>query len=249
MTRVMTLNVNAHGEQHGPWSERRPLITAAIREARPDVVALQAVALDPSVDGGLNQAVQLARGLPGYEAVYHPAMRHEHGREQGLAFLSRRAPLATRAVRLSRRDGGEDRFQRILLHGSFETPGGELQLFNGHFSWVREQAGDNISEALPQLRGVKGAVVLAGDFNQTPDSEALAALRAAGFFDAWSTLHRDAPGYSFYEHGSLSKRIDYVLLNVTAGQRLRAARLMLDEPGERRASDHAALVVDLHDPA
>ncbi len=51
------------------------------------------------------------------------------------------------------------------------------------------------------------------------------------------------------EHGSLAKRIDYVLLNVTAAQRLRAAQLMLDGPGLRRASDHAALVVDLHDPA
>jgi hypothetical protein len=33
MTRVMTLNVNAYGERHGPWVERRPLITAAISEA------------------------------------------------------------------------------------------------------------------------------------------------------------------------------------------------------------------------
>jgi hypothetical protein len=40
-----------------------------------------------------------------------------------------------------------------------------------------------------------------------------------------------------------------VLLDVAAAQRLRAAWLVLDEPGMRRASDHAALLVDLDDPA
>jgi endonuclease/exonuclease/phosphatase family metal-dependent hydrolase len=249
MTRVMTLNVNAYGERHGPWAERRLFITAAIHEARPDVVALQAVARDPSVDGGLNQAMQLARSLTGYEAVYHPATQHDDGREDGLAFLSRRPALATHAFPLSRRNGSEDPFQRVLLHGRFEVPGGELQVFNGHFSWVKAQANDNIAEALPHLRAAKGPLILAGDFNQTPDSEPLARLREAGLSDAWSTLHPDAPGLSFYEHGALSRRIDYVLLDVAAAQRLRAAWLVLDEAGMRRASDHAALLVDLDDPA
>jgi endonuclease/exonuclease/phosphatase family metal-dependent hydrolase len=211
---------------------------------------LQAVARDPSVDGGLNQAMQLARNLTGYEVVYHRAAQHEDGREDGLAFLSRRPALAIHAFHLSRRDGGEDPQQRVLLHGSFEVPGGELQVFNGHFSWVKEQANDNIAEALPHLLAApQGPVVLVGDFNQTPDSQPLARLREAGLVDAWSTLHPDAPGFSFHEHGALSRRIDYVLLDLAAAQRLRAAWLMLDEPGMRRASDHAALLVDFDDPA
>jgi endonuclease/exonuclease/phosphatase family metal-dependent hydrolase len=249
MTRVMTLNVNAYGERHGPWYQRRPLIVAAIHVAHPDVVALQAVALDPVVEGGLDQAMQLAHDLRDYAVVYHSVMRHDDGREDGLAFLSRQAAVATRAYRLSRREGREDPLRRVLLHTTFAAPGGLLHIFNGHFSWVKEQAGDNIAEALPHLCGVHGAVALAGDFNQTPDSEALARLRAAGFSDAWSALHPDAPGFSFHEDGALSRRIDYVLLNAAAASRLRAAQLVLDGPGSRRASDHAALVIDLDDPS
>lgn len=245
-TRLMTLNVNAYGEQFGPWSERRPLIVAAIHAARPDVVALQAVAVDPAVAGGLNQAEQLARdvGDDNYAVTYHCAERHADGRELGLALLSRPAPLALRAYPLSRQEGGEDPLQRVLLHATFAAPGGELQVFNAHFSWVPAQARDNVTEALARLRGVTGTIALLGDLNQGPDSEALARLRAAGLTDAWAALQPEAPGLSFIEHGVPAKRIDYLLVDTTSAPRLRAARLLLDAAGTR-ASDHAALVVDL----
>ena len=246
-TRLMTLNVNAHSEQYGPWSERRPLIVEAIHAARPDVIALQAVAVDPSAAGGLNQAVQLARdvGDDRYAVIYRCAERRADGCELGLAFLARPAPLAMHTYPLSRREGGEDPSPRVLLHATFAAPGGELQVFNAHFSWVPAQAHDNVTDALARLRGVTGTIAVLGDLNQGPDSEALVRLRAAGLTDAWAALQPEMPGLSFALHGAPAKRIDYLLVDATSAPRLRAARLLLDAPGMRRASDHAALVVDL----
>lgn len=248
MMRISTLNLNAYGDRHGQWSERRPRIVAALREAWPDVIALQAVARDPSVADGHDQARQLARELDGYVSVYHTVERDEDGRELGLGFLSRRPVLATRAHPLSRR-GGEDSFCRVLLRLSVDAPGGPLQLFNAHFSWVGEQARDNLDESLPHILVAEGRVVVLGDFNQTPDSETATRLRAAGLVDAWSQVHPDAPGFTFYEGDGLTKRIDYVWLDSALAPHLRAARLVLDEPGAQRASDHAGLVIELDAPA
>lgn len=248
MFRLMTLNLNAFGERHGPWSERRPRIVAAIGETRPDVVALQAVALDPAVESGLNQAMQLACDLTGHDVVYHTAMRHDDGREDGIAFLSRHPVLASSAHPLSRHDGGDDPNARVLLRATVDGPAGPLHVVNAHISWVAAQARDNVTETLHHLGQLDGATILAGDFNQIPDSDALGRLRRAGLTDAWSALHPDAPGFTFYEDGALSKRIDYVLLGPAFVPHLRAARLVLDGPGQRRASDHAGLVVDLAPP-
>lgn len=245
MIRLMTLNLNFHGDRHGPWSERRPAIAAAIRRSRPDVVALQAVARAPAIEDGVDQAAQLARDLPGYAAVYRAAARHDDGREEGIAFLARLPLSELRAHPLSRRDGHEDPFRRVLLHATFAASGGPLHVFNAHLSWVEAQAHDNVTELLLHLRAADGPTILAGDFNQGPDSEALARLRGTGLVDAWSTLHPDAPGFTFHEHGAMTKRIDYVLVDPTLVPRLHAADRILDEPGERRPSDHAGLVVEL----
>lgn len=250
MIRLMTLNLNGHGERHGPWSERRPRVAAAVAMTRPDVIALQAVARDPQRDDGLDQAVQVARDAGDDYAVHvHTTARHPDGREDAIAVLSRRRPVDVRAHALSRRDGLDDRSPRALLQVTFIGPAGPWHLLAAHFSWVAEQASDNVGEALHHLDRLGGPVVLAGDLNQTPDSDALARLRAAGFTDAWGALRPDDPGFTFYEHGALCKRIDYALLAPALAARLRGVTLVLDEPGQRRASDHAGLVVDLDGPA
>lgn len=248
MTCVLSLNLNYYGDRHGPWCERRSLVAAAIREARPDVVALQAVARDPAEADGLDQAAQLARCVAGYEVVYRAAAVHPDGREEGLAFLSRYPLAGLRVHALSRRDDGEDPFRRALLHGLFAAPGRPLHVVNAHFSWVESQARDNVSETLDYLGAIAGPAALVGDFNQSPTSEALARLRDAGLVDAWAALRPDAPGHTFYADGSLSKRIDYQLVDRRLAPQLRRAGLVLDEPGERRASDHAGLLVTLSDP-
>lgn len=249
--KLLTLNLNFYGDTHGPWEARRDLIVGTLRAEEPDIVALQAVALDPEREEGLSQAAWLARELPQYDAVYQTVARDEDGREQGLAFLSRGAILETRAHLLSRLEGTQDPFQRLVLHGRFDTPLGELHAFCAHFSWVEAQALQNVAEALPLLGWTEGPAALLGDFNQTPNSETLRQVQSAGWTDAWHAANAGQGGFTFFENGALSKRIDYVLLNSQLAPRVREARVVLAagqgraEGREVRASDHAGVLVTL----
>ncbi|WAS89772.1 endonuclease/exonuclease/phosphatase family protein [Nannocystis punicea] len=247
MMRLLSFNLNAYGERHGPWSARRPLVAAMLAEQRPDLVALQAVARDPAIESGRDQAAQLAGDVGGYDVVYRPAARDADGREQGLALLSRVPALAVRVQPLSRR-GDDDPHDRVLLHGLYPAPGGPLHVVCAHLSWVDEQARDNVDELLAYLAALAGPTLVLGDFNQTPGSDALARLVRGGLVDAWSALRPDAPGHTFYEAGALARRIDYLLLDRRLAPRLRGVSLVLDGPGERRASDHAGVLALLAMP-
>ncbi|MCY1069243.1 endonuclease/exonuclease/phosphatase family protein [Nannocystis sp. RBIL2] len=245
MTRILSLNIGGYDERHGPWSARRPLVAAVLAEQRPDLVALQAVARDPAIEGGSDQASQLARDVGGYEVVYRPAAADADGRELGLALLSPAPALAVHVRPLTRRDGDDDPFDRVLLHCVFAWPRGPLHVLCAHLSWTEAQARDNVGELLGYLAAVPGPRLLLGDFNQTPTSDALARLLRAGLVDAWAALRPDLPGHTFYEHGALRKRIDYLLLDRGLASRLCDVSLVLDGPGERRASDHAGLLARL----
>lgn len=239
MFRAMTLNLNYLGTRHGAWPRRRPLVVQAIRELGPDVVALQAVW---RTAGGDSQADELARELPGYYVVFEPAMEEEQG-AKGLAFLAR-TPLehiATRA--LTRRPGIEDPDRRIVLRARVRSGGGEaVTLYNVHLSWVREQAADNVREALSFVNDATTGALLLGDFNLSPDSPLHERLRASGWTDAWTALRGDDPGFTF-EADRPSQRIDYVYANASLAGRLRAVELVArggaDAP---RLSDHLGIV-------
>ncbi|MDC0715654.1 endonuclease/exonuclease/phosphatase family protein [Nannocystis bainbridge] len=246
MTQILSLNLGGYGEQHDPWRARRPLVAAVLAEQQPDLVALQAVARDPAIARGCDQATQLAHDVGGYEVVYRPATRGPGGRESGLALLSRVSPLAVHVHPLSRR-GDDDPFDRVLLHGVFPGPRAPLHVVCAHLSWIEAQAGDNVGELLVYLAAVPGPRLLLGDFNQTPTSDALARLRGAGLVDAWAALRPCDPGHTFFEAGAPTRRIDYLLLDRRLGPRACEVSLVLDRPGERRASDHAGLLARLGD--
>ncbi|PCC67147.1 Metal-dependent hydrolase, endonuclease/exonuclease/phosphatase family [Nannocystis exedens] len=244
MTRILSFNLGGYGDAHGPWSARRPLVAAMLADQRPDLVALQAVARDPAIEAGDDQATQLARDVGGYVVAYRPAARDADGREQGLAFLSKVPALTVRVRPLSRR-GDDDPFDRVLLHGQFAWPRGPLHVVCAHLSWIEDQARDNVDELLAYLAALAGPKLVVGDFNQTPTSDALARLLDAGLVDAWAALRPDAAGHTFYERGALRKRIDYVLLDRGLASRLCDVSRVLDGPGERRASDHAGVLARL----
>ncbi|WP_034388766.1 endonuclease/exonuclease/phosphatase family protein [Deinococcus sp. YIM 77859] len=242
MTSILTLNLMGYAEKHGVWAKRRGLIERALADTQPDIIALQAVALDPAQHPD-DQASQLAASL-GYQAVFVAAQTHADGRQDGLAFLTRGPLPETRRFDLSLRPGLEDTSRRVMIGGRFATPQGPLDVFNAHFSWVPEQQEDNVREALSALEGTAGAAaVLVGDFNMQPDSPYLGGLREAEWIDAWALLHPQEQGFTFVEDRVPSIRIDYVW---TRGMRARELTVVLAEgEGAARASDHAGLLARL----
>jgi endonuclease/exonuclease/phosphatase family metal-dependent hydrolase len=111
-------------------------------------------------------------------------------------------------------------------------------------------------------------VVLAGDFNATPDSASVRfwrGLQSLGdksvcYRDAWESVHPGDPGHTFTPHNplvtggdnwplELGRRIDYVMVRCTdhgPSLEVRACERIFDEPVNGVwASDHFGVLADL----
>lgn len=234
MLRVLTYNTH-HGEGvDGRLDLER--IARVIREAQADLVALQEVDRRAARTGGVDQAAEYLR-LTGLSGWYGAAMPFQGG-EYGQVLLSRWPLLEPRVIRLPGTPGREP---RIAVTALVEPPGwGRLRWTGLHFDATRsdedrwEQAGallrELAAESVPQL--------MAGDFNDTPESRVL--QRFIGPGGPWEdtagagaapTIPAEAP----------RSRIDFVLAAPRGHWRVEESRVV----AEAVASDHRPLVLTL----
>jgi len=243
----MTLNLNYLGEKHGDWPSRLSLIVRTVQEHRPDLIALQAV---KKPDASVNQAEQLSSCLLEHpHVVYLPACSRADGSAEGSGMLSRFPAKQVAFRRLSVPGDAEDKTERIVIHTAFRLAGDSpFHCFNGHFSWIPAQTLGNVLETVEFARSVGGNAVLLGDFNSTPETEAMRELARNGWIDAWSVLKSKDPGLTF-EADSPSIRIDYVWVREGMKDRLRDIRTVGPSGGAPpRLSDHLGLIADLDYP-
>jgi endonuclease/exonuclease/phosphatase family metal-dependent hydrolase len=110
------------------------------------------------------------------------------------------------------------------------------------------------TELAAALSGFAGPVTLVGDLNSVPGQEGEAVLVAAGFQDAWATLHPGQPGLTccfaadLHETAqALTDRIDYVLTRGPLAPE--AIEILGARPAERVQglwpSDHAGLAAEV----
>lgn len=162
----------------GDYARRLPAMARAVAEARPDLVCLQEVLRVP---GGPDTAATVAEatGLAAHVADARRKARPVMGREvdcaSGMALLG---PAAARVVRLPLpadpdRDG--ERLAQVALLDA--GPLGPLVVVNLHLTHPADQGVMRAEEVAVILAAVVGAgvprAVLAGDFNDTLDSDAL----------------------------------------------------------------------------
>lgn len=248
MIKVMTMNINGYGIRQGAWISRIGLIREAIEDACPDIIALQAVSKDPGLFEGKDQATQLKELFKAYPYIYyHPAMKYSDDRTDGTAFISRFPLLDVSAKPLNLKPNLEDGNQRAVLHTRLDLKSGSLHIFNAYYSWVTEQAEENIHQTLELFKDYSGPALLVGDFNQPPDSPALDHFRQAGWMDLWSALYPSEDGFTFFESGQLVKRIDYAWANPELKDRVDGIRLVAGAEAAlaERPSDHMGLLISL----
>jgi endonuclease/exonuclease/phosphatase family metal-dependent hydrolase len=246
--RIMTLNLNFCETKHGPWPVRRKLIVQVVQDHSPDVIAFQAVRMDPASEHRKDQASQLADDMPEFKHVtFVAATTHPDGTQDGSAFLSR-VPfkhVEHRVLRLgAETNQAEDPASRIVLLVQVEPP--SLSIFNCHYSWASRQALSNIDEALNYMRDYRNRAVLVGDLNNIPESDLLGRLAVEGWIDAWAYLRPRDSGYTF-ESNAPDKRIDYVWVKPDLVPSLKSIDLV-KEPSNQygaRLSDHLGLIVTL----
>jgi endonuclease/exonuclease/phosphatase family metal-dependent hydrolase len=265
--RVMTLNLLS--PDHGDWERRRPVLQEGIASLGPHLIALQ----ETVWGNGYDQALDLLG------ADYH-VVRHS-GRSAdgvGAAFASRWPVGMVREVDLHV-TGRVDLPWSAAVVGEIEAPPpvGPL-LFVHHkptyqvgYAYERELQAVACAQFIEeQLAGRDLHVVLAGDFDDTPDSASVRFWTgkqslcgsSVAYRDAWTAVHPNDPGHTFTPLNpleragemslELGRRIDYVMVRCgTHGPTLDIVdcRLAFDKPVEDVwASDHFGVVADLAVP-
>lgn len=238
---MLVYNIRAGKDLAG--RDNLPRVAELVRSTGADLVLLQEVDRNTRRSGPADQPAALAR-LTGYAAAFGRTIGFQGG-DYGIALLSRwpirRDTLVHLAVAAPPGRTVADREQRGVLLAVVAAPGGPLAVLDTHLDAAAEDLW-RVQEIAAVVR-VAGTVappgmplLLGGDFNALPQSPVHAALREAGFRDAWAGCGEGDP--ATFPAAAPVRRIDYLYLE--GETRCRSARVL---PGE--ASDHRALLVRL----
>jgi endonuclease/exonuclease/phosphatase family metal-dependent hydrolase len=274
--RVLTLNLWG---RNGAWEVRRAVLLDGLRELRPDLVAFQeAVRVD-----GYDQTSDLL-GPEFYVARQTVGLVGDGNH----ATIASRYPLGrVREVDLNVTGRTAD-FPCVALAAEVRAPEpvgpllfvNHLPNFQLRFERERELQAVVVVRCVEELVGQHGPhVVLAGDFDATPDAASVRFLRgrqslegrSVCYRDAWESKHPGESGHTFSPRNplvgspgeplevegemaqELGRRIDYVMIrcgNHGPTLGVSSCELVFDQPTEGVwASDHFGVVADLAVPA
>ncbi|MEM7231166.1 MAG: endonuclease/exonuclease/phosphatase family protein [Planctomycetota bacterium] len=161
---------NADGELN--LGEKRDFLA----ESSADLIFLQEVDQNCERSGNVDQMQFLAEGtarVPGFGSF----MSFQGG-EYGMGMLSSLPVLEYRSLRLP--DGNEPRVALIM---EAEVCGQAFVAANVHFNWIRDDTARyaQAQALLEHLNHLGYATVVAGDFNDVPESRTLKLFLDAGF--------------------------------------------------------------------
>ena len=195
-----------------------------ISEQAADLVFLQEIDENCERSGHVDQMTVLGR-ISAMDAAFGTFMPYQGGR-YGLGTLSSLPVRETRSVRLP--DGDEP---RVALLREVEVLARPLLAVNLHLNWTKDDT-FRYAQAralLAELETLDLPMIVAGDFNDTPDSRTMKAFFAAGFEPV------EAPGPSWNARAP-SVDIDHIL--VRGGRGLEVTPLAGEVLEERALSDH-----------
>ena len=284
--KVVSLNIFHDLPRYHKLGDRLELIARAIASEQPHIAVLQEVLRAPICgDLGLRLDALLRELTPTrpYSFHYAPADgagEGEYAFDTGVAIFSL-APYELPAVikfeaqlRLSTTVGGisyrlpDDRIALRMQHQL--SDGLWLDCYVTHLTdseqaadsgrLIREEQARELVAWIEQKSAAERSVLVAGDFNDVPDSKTVRCLTDAGFIDVYGAAG-DAPGYTNDRNdisldspeASHNQRIDYLFLRPGLQHvcEITNARLFLDRAQRLRdgswlwASDHIGLIATL----
>jgi endonuclease/exonuclease/phosphatase family metal-dependent hydrolase len=232
---LRVLTINFWGTEP-PLDRRLDLAIRQLRALAPDVICMQEVR---PLDGksGRTTAHVIADAL-GMHAHYATACSWNAGDgpmkesgQEGLAILSRTAPLATRELPLPE---GRPALTRILLSAQIATDADPVWLHTTHLHYALDDGLAREKQVLAidaAIRADRTATspphILTGDMNCTPDSDEMRFLRGlttldgrrTHWQDAWLRHHPHEDGFTWSSENELTRplrsldidrRLDYV---------------------------------------
>ncbi len=243
--RIMTFNLRFATPQDGPneWEFRKELVADVIKTHLPDLLGTQ--------EGTVPQLEYLKGHLPGYlpltahrdvdPTCQYPTIFYREGRFQikasGEFWLSE-------TPEVHRSKSWNSAFPRMVTYGLFQDPDRDQDFYflNTHLDHVSGEA---------RLKGARMIrdyffrfnlpLILAGDFNEPPDSEVYRQLinPDSPFEDSWRAIHdpgNEATTQHSFDGQARGARIDWILL--TPPFRVQRVAIVTDNRHGRYPSDH-----------
>jgi endonuclease/exonuclease/phosphatase family metal-dependent hydrolase len=228
---VLTFNIHAGRGADGKMDLER--IAKTIRDARPDLVALQEVDRGTKRSGGRDQLEELTN-LTGLHSAFGKAIDHDGG-VYGVAVLSRHNIVESKTHALP---SNPDREQRVALEVRIQVAELPPLIFVCTHLDHYEDDQDRMAQATKLLelfsKGT-GLAIIAGDINAAPDSRVLQTLgrhwRPADADHLRPTAPAAAPRH----------KIDYILIDRHRPWSVHEARVVED----RASSDHLPVLAEL----
>ncbi len=224
--RLATYNI--HYGYDDDWHTTLPALAETIAEADVDVIALQEVDTGRMTSYSADNAYYLARKL-GMVAHYLPTVEHL----TGIALLHRGEPGSVDTLLLPSLQE-----QTGIIHAELE---GDSRPLHAYATWLGLEDEDTMTQVQAALAwiGDSNPASFGGDFNASPDSEEVAAVRAAGFADPFELLGIDPAPPTSPAIDPIS-RIDYVWV-----RDLLPVRAWVSDS---LASDHRMVVIEIAIP-
>ena len=192
----------------GPWEQRWAQLVQELVFLKPDILFLQEV-WNAELPEKIKNALPYSYLCTAYEA--------------GLVILSKIQAGLYKIHKYQALSPHESYDRRALLVKT-KIGSHHLILANTHLSWKTEDGETRKNQVGELLREVKKSgcpAILAGDFNNVPESEAVQKIKAAGFQDAFDACGR-GPGFTWdnanpfiqsHETKFPDRRIDYLFLS------------------------------------
>lgn len=253
--KVMTFNLRFDNPQDGlhGWPFRKERVVDTVLSEGPDLLATQ--------EGMPSQLAYLSERLKGYRPSLHGRTQEEDGFAQYPTIFFRVHSLAPRGggefwlsetPHLSRTKSWGAAFPRLFTYGCFQHRSAHRSVWfcNTHLDHVSERARlEGAKLILGWARRKRLPIILAGDFNDVPDSLLYRVLTSGqpSLIDTWRVVKGSkAMGPSTIHHFTgkpAGGRIDWIL--TTPGVRVEEARVLRGAAGEPLASDHYPYVATL----
>jgi endonuclease/exonuclease/phosphatase family metal-dependent hydrolase len=247
-TSLKILSFNLHGMAPGSDPSTRLVhIIQNLEQLDPDIVGLQEINQTLGGNGDDNQGKVIADSLTRYFGrtyYFYNSATHaawDNTFLESIGIISRYPILDSGFASLAVYD-----FPRKVVWGSIETPAGTVQFFNTHLSGPI--AADQVQQIMQYIRAQEQidpgiGSILTGDFNSTPESEAVQLLVGNGsdttFADTYHEANPSSPGYTV-PAGSASSRIDFVFYHRSGALNITASEVVLSTPfaPDQYCSDH-----------
>lgn len=249
--RVMSFNIRLPLASDGAnaWPARRDVAVAMLRRAAPDLIGTQELFREQGdyIVSKLPQYGWIGIDRKGGHADEHMGIFYRRDRlkllDMGNFWLSA-TPEVPGSISWDHQP-----YPRMVTWAKFETKAGKtFYHFNTHLPHRLEDEDARVKGAIllvERIQAMAGAlpVVLTGDFNTTPGTEAHAIVRTA-LADAWVVAReRSGPAETFHAFtGKADRRIDWIFSRQFQTLRVRT---ITEHRGAVRTSDHFPVVADL----